>query len=308
MKPLLVTSYVNPDLDGVSCVFAYSELLAKSGATADVRLLGEPIPEVFFMFKRLGLELPPPIPNAHGYEKIILLDASEVHLLEGQVPVERVVEVIDHRKVTNADKFTNAKIQIELVGAAATLVAERFAAAGAMPSRNNAALLHAAIISNTMNFHKTIATGRDLKMAERLAPVSGLGPDFWRELFAAKSDFAGEKLEKAIKGDAAKWRFKNGSVGMGQLEMIGAGELLRTRQGEALKTLWAIGEELGLDYVLLNVVDIGEDRSYFLAANNGTRQLFEKVLEVGFRGAVAVREGMMLRKQILPFLKAELDA
>ena len=29
MRPILVTCYVNPDLDGVACVIAYGELLQK---------------------------------------------------------------------------------------------------------------------------------------------------------------------------------------------------------------------------------------------------------------------------------------
>ena len=49
-------------------------------------------------------------------ERVVILDASEPVHLEGRLVSEQVIEVIDHRKVNEAYRFTNAKIQIELVG------------------------------------------------------------------------------------------------------------------------------------------------------------------------------------------------
>jgi len=149
MPKNLVISYVNPDLDGASCTVARAELLAKEGVVADMGLLGEPLAEVLFMFSYLGLKMPEIFPDARGYENIYLMDVSELHMLEGRVPAEKVVEIVDHRKVNDLAKFPNAKAQVELVGAAATLVAERFKKAGFAPSKSTAALLYGAIVSNT---------------------------------------------------------------------------------------------------------------------------------------------------------------
>ena len=72
------------------------------------------------------------------------------------------IEVVDHRAVNEADKFQNAKIQIEMVGSAATLIAEKFLHATTSTSPESAALLYSAIISNTINFQANVTTDRDI--------------------------------------------------------------------------------------------------------------------------------------------------
>ena len=44
----VIVSYERPDLDGVSCMFAYSELLNKMGIEANYYIWGEPKNEVYF--------------------------------------------------------------------------------------------------------------------------------------------------------------------------------------------------------------------------------------------------------------------
>jgi nanoRNase/pAp phosphatase (c-di-AMP/oligoRNAs hydrolase) len=58
--------------------------------------------------------------------------------------------VIDHRKFHHADEFINAKQNIELVGSASTLIAEKFSQNSITPSREVAVCLYAAIVSNTI--------------------------------------------------------------------------------------------------------------------------------------------------------------
>jgi manganese-dependent inorganic pyrophosphatase len=306
MQKSLVTSYINPDLDGTSCVVAYAELLKETGVEAVAGLFGEPNMEVEFMMEYLKEQMPPIIPNAHGYDRIYLMDISEPHPLENRVPLDRVVELIDHRKANEKEKFPNAKAQVELVGAAATLVAERFEKAGRKPSKFSSALLYGAILSNTLNFKNPITTDRDRKEAGWLREISGLPEDFWQDLYAAKSELSGAKLRHAIESDANYWHFKNEGIMIGQLEIMGVGKLLEGRESEILEVIGELKKKCRVEHGILNALDVGEERSFVVAGDPVTRKLCERALDVKFAGNVAVRSGLFLRKQIVPKLKEAL--
>lgn len=222
MKPTLITGYVNPDLDGLAGAVGYAEFLTKTGVSCETAIIGEPHDEAKYMLDRFGFAYPKQIPNADNYDEVIIVDASDLNGLAGKIAPEKVIELIDHRKVHEADKFPNAKVQIELVGAAATLIAEKFMQANMEISKESATLIYGAILSNTLNFKGTVTTDRDKKAAAWLNRVAQLPESFWKELFIAKSDLTGAKLEERIRGDFAWFAIGNKRLGIAQIEMIGA--------------------------------------------------------------------------------------
>ncbi|TSC70057.1 MAG: Uncharacterized protein CEO12_554, partial [Parcubacteria group bacterium Gr01-1014_46] len=244
MKPILVTCYVNPDLDGVAGAIGYAEFLSKTGKNCEVGIVGEPHDEAKYILDRFGFSYPKSIQNADDYEEVILVDASDVNGLEGKIAPEKVIEIIDHRKAHEAGKFPNAKVQIELVGAAATLVAEKFMQDGVEISKESATLIYGAILSNTLNFKGTVTTDRDKKSAEWLNQTLKLPENFWKELFIAKSDLSGPKLAERIEGDFAWFVLGDKRVGIAQIEIIGAKKLVEEREVEILQTLNKIKNSL----------------------------------------------------------------
>ena len=50
MNPILITGYVNPDLDGVAGTIAYCEYLNKTGKNAVVGIFDEPQDEAKYIF------------------------------------------------------------------------------------------------------------------------------------------------------------------------------------------------------------------------------------------------------------------
>ena len=125
MKKNIVISYKNPDLDGVACMYAYSEFLNKKNICSDYYIIGIPRKEVEIVCKMFNIKLN----GLKQWEKncnVILVDLNNVKRLDFILP-EDVIEIIDHHvKTEDCAKCVNAKVQIELIGAAATLVAEKF--------------------------------------------------------------------------------------------------------------------------------------------------------------------------------------
>lgn len=307
MKSILVTSYVNPDLDGVAGVMAYGEFLRTKGKNAVVGIIGEPDDETKYILDRFGFEYPPMILNADNFAEVILVDASDLNGLEGKISAEKVIEIIDHRKVHEADKFPKAKAQIEFVGAVATLVAEKFIKNNVDISKESATLVYGAIISNTLNFKGGVSTDRDKETAAWLNKVAKLPDDFWKELFIAKSDLSGKKLAERIKGDFAWFMLGDKKVGIAQIEMIGAKKLVNERSDEIVQVLDKIKKEMTLDFIFQNTIELEDAKNFFVAHDSQTQKLLEKVLQVQFAGVVAERPNLIMRKEILPFLKQELD-
>lgn len=307
MKPILITGYVNPDLDAVAGATAYCEYLQKTGKEAEVGFVGELHDEAKYILKRFDLNSPQSIPNSDNFEEVVLVDASDLIGVEGKIAPEKVVEIIDHRKVHEAHKFPNAKTQIELVGSACTLVAERFMQNNVEISKSSAILLCGAIISNTLNFKGSVTTDRDKKAFEYLNKTAQLPEDFWKELFEAKSDLSGEKLEERMRGDFAWFEMGNKTLGIAQLEIIGADKLVTERVNDVVEILEKIKAEMKLDYIFQNTIELEKAKNIFVASDDQTKSLLEKVLDIRFDGFVSERPNLIMRKQIVPLLKEELE-
>ncbi|MDD5726353.1 MAG: DHH family phosphoesterase [Patescibacteria group bacterium] len=307
MNSILVTCYVNPDLDGVAGAIAYAEFLQKNGKNAVAGIIGELQDEAKYIFSRFNLEFPSSIENANDFTEVILVDASDLNGLEGKVRPEQVVEIIDHRKIHEADKFVNAKAQIELVGAAATLITEKFIQKEADISQKSTILLYSAIISNTLNFKGSVTTERDLKAAEWLNKKLNLPQDYWKDLFLAKSDLSGDKLKSRMIDDFAFFNFANHEVGIAQIEMIGAANLVKNRQEGIMRVLGELKDTYDLDLYFLNLIELEECKNYFVTDDRPTKEILEKILDVRFEGNLAKKPNLTMRKQIVPLFKTELE-
>ena len=307
MSRILVTSYANPDLDGTAGAIAYAEFLNQTGQTATAASFGWPRREAQYMLERFGIGPLKHIESAEEFEEIVMVDASDLKGLEGKLPPAKVIEIIDHRAAHNAALFPRAAVQIELVGAAATLVAERFMKNGVDITGSAAVLLAGAIISNTLNFQATITTDRDRAAFAWLQARAALPDDFWRELFAAKSDYSGEKLAERFRDDFTWFTFGERKVGIVQIEMLGAKALIAERQKDILALSRGLMPDYGLDNVFVSFLELDGAYNIFVTDHAPTQRLLETVLGVRFADNRAERPGLMLRKQIAPLLKIELE-
>lgn len=298
---------MNPDLDGLAGAAAYAEFLKKTGKDAVVGIIGKVHDEAAYMMRRFVIESPPIISDASDFDEVILVDASDINGLEGKIDPVKVIEIIDHRKIHEADKFPNAVVHIELVGAAATLIAEKFIQNKIKISQQSAILVYGAIISNTLNFKGGVTTDRDRKAAEWLNAIAQLPESFAKELFEAKSDLSGVKLGERIEGDFAWFILGGKKVGIAQIEMVGAKHLAEERREEIVSTLNKIKNEMSLDFIFQNTIELEDAKNILITDNEPTKTLLEKVLGVKFFEDIAETEQVLMRKQIVPLLKEEME-
>lgn len=307
MKPILVTSYPGPDLDAVAGVVAYAEFLKSHGKEAVAGIMGEVHDEAQYVLSRFGLESPRLLQSTDEFDQVVLVDASDIRDLDGLTPPEKVIEIIDHRQVNEADKFPNAKAHIDLVGAAATLVAERFIETRTEISKTSAILLCAAIISNTLNFKGSVTTERDKQAADWLNQRAQLPDEFAKDLFNAKSNLSGEKLIARIDGDFKRFDIEGKAIGIAQVEIIGARKMLAEREEEIVAHLSRMKENMQLDLIFQNTLDLEEGKIFLVTENTETQALLEKACSSLFKGNIAELPMLLLRKQIVPLLTQALQ-
>lgn len=307
MKEILVTAYVNPDLDGLAGALAYAEFLNKTNTKSIAAIMGKAHDEANFVLARFNIKQPLLINNADNFDKVILVDASDLIGLEGNIDPLKVVEIIDHRKINEAHKFPNAKVQIEFVGAAASLIAEKFIVNNIAISQQSAILLNTAIISNTLNFKNDLTTQRDIKAYRELNKIAQLANNFWRELFLAKSDLKNNKLKERLEGDFAYFNLADKKVGIAQIEIIGVNGLIKERGAEMLNLLEKMKTERELDYIFLNAIELEKAHNYFLSPDFETKNILEKIFKVKFINFIAKYPQLLMRKQIVPLLKKEIE-
>jgi manganese-dependent inorganic pyrophosphatase len=306
MSKILITSYISPDLDGTACALAYCEYMNEFEDIYESAFMGEVHEEALFVIDYFSLDKPIITTETVDCEKIILVDASELSVLEGRVDAAKVIEIIDHRKNNEAGKFINAKIQIELVGSAATLITEKFILDNKKISKSSAILLLCAIISNALNFKNTITTTRDVEAAKWLEKFVELPEDFWKLQFSAKSNVNGNKLSEKIDADFATFDIGNLKIGVGQLELFKAEEIISARSEEIFAILQNLKLEMNLDYVFISFLELENPKNYILCDNVFLQDKLEKSLNIKFIENKSIREIPLMRKQIIPLLKEEM--
>lgn len=300
---ILVTSYKNPDLDGVACTYAYTEFLYGTYKEVVGAISGSHHIEAQFVLDKFNIPL---LENTEKVidtiEKIILVDTSDIKSLSDKIQSHKVIEIIDHRKVNEANKFPNAKIQIDLVGAASTLIAEKFYNSQIKISHQSATLLFSAIISNTINFRANTTTSRDRKMANWLKTKFSLPNNYVKEMFTYKSKFK-KNLRETITDECVVFNFKGLSLGIAQLEIINVDEFTKFNIIEIKKILKELKKEKLLDFIFLTCIDLEKAFNTIIIIDESTSNLLSQILKVNFENGIARRNGIIMRKEITPLIQ-----
>lgn len=299
MAKTLITAKVGPDLDGVACIYAYEKYLNDPRKIGGV--FGVPDPEAWYMIERLGIQDIRYDP-AEDFEHVILVDASNLAGMPKQTTHENVVEVIDHREQPTVEEdFPNAKIQNDMVGAAATLVAEKFYDKGEI-DKNSATLLYGAIYSNTLNLKSTNTTDRDREAARWLAEKIAMPENLVRQMFESKSKIIEKDLEKILDADAKGLTMHGKKIDIIQIEVVGLKALVDSNKGRIISSLRKIKANDKLDGIFLTAVDLEDSFNLFISEDEFVKGWLEEALGVKFDGDVARSDELILRKQIIPKL------
>ncbi len=295
---ILVTTKVTPDLDGVSCALSYARLL---GDTAQGIITGNPQSEVQYFITQHGIAVPTRPDDLNGpWAKFILVDASSMKGMPKVIRADQVVEIIDHREASPKTEFPHAKIQNDPIGAAATIVVERFIQATQKPTPDHAKLLYGAIFHNTLDLLASNTDHRDKAATRFLEENYGLNHQMVADMFAHSTTAILADVRKALVEDYKTF----GSYVFSQLIVWGGD--LRSHEEEIRTTLQELKQKSGSEWSILSTVDLEEKQNTFYAESPEAKAVLKQVFGFSFNGNWATLSPVLLRKQIYPQIAAVL--
>ncbi|HVQ43937.1 MAG TPA: DHH family phosphoesterase [Candidatus Saccharimonadia bacterium] len=287
------------DIDAYAGAIAYAELLQARGEQAQAvstAVWNESISQTVRSWRApLNTTYTP-----NDTDMFTLIDISDPEHFDRFVDLARVDEVIDHHPGFEQywQERIGDKAHIEFIGAACTLVYERWVAAGLADtmSETSAKLLVSGILDNTLNFKAHVTTERDRTAYRALVAHADI-PDGWTaQYFTECQEAILADATTSIRNDSKILTFKTfpRPLGVGQLVVWDAAEVVSRHQATIEQELAAMKPEW-----FVNVVSVNEGSSYFVCQDPAVQAWVSDLLGVKFEGDVARADRMWLRKEII---------
>lgn len=298
-----VVGHKHPDTDSIGSAIAYARL---RNALGDARVrparAGEMNSETRYVLDRFSLPTPELLTHATG-RRLVLVDHNEIAQAIDDVRHATILEVWEHHRVGDLEVPEPIVFHCEPVGATATLIAEQYFLHDIVPTQPMAAVLLAAILSDTLVFASPTTTEKDRRMARRLEAIAGVETAaFGRDLMTARGDAAGRSARDLVEADFKEFELAGNRVGIGQIEVLDAEPLL-SRRDEFFEELRRVKADRGLLQVILMLTDIGRKGSHVWFVGQ-RRDVLEKALARRLIDDGTYAENCMSRKkQVVPALE-----
>ena len=234
-------------------------------------------------------------------KQLILVDHNEFSQSVKGIEKARVLEVIDHHRVTDFSTSRPVSFRNEIVGSTCTIIATIFRENQVPIEENLAGLMLGGLLSDTMNLQTPTTTDKDRQTANILAALAGLDLDqFSEELFSLTEDEGGSLEElmsrDIIFEDVMGVRLMLTKVNVPQVEPY------RDRAEDMQQALDILTKNKNADIGILSITSALENSSILFASGEKGNWLFEAYPD--HEGEPhSVQEGLVSRKmQILPKL------
>lgn len=297
---IIVTSGLSYlDIDAYAGVIAYAELLKKQGKQA-IAVSTAPLNESVSVSVRSWNAPIKTTFTPSEDDKFALVDVSDPTYFDKIVNLANVSEVIDHHP--GFESYWQQRIRddahIEFIGAACTIVYELWKSADLLELMSivSARLLICGVLDNTLNFGAKITTQRDIDAYNALRAIADLPDDWAAQYFTECQEAILHDAVAAIQNDTKTVTFKSFGrpICFGQLGVWDGKQVLAKHIDTLRKALTAQRPEW-----FMNLISVGERKSYFVADNINVQKCLTKLLDVQFNGSVATADRLWLRKEVI---------
>ena len=298
MGKYIVTSYEHPDLDGISSMYAYSEYLNKTGKSSRYYVRENIKTEPHIVCDMFGIELDS-VDEIEKDANIVLVDTNNPKMVPF-VDESKIVEIIDHHKL-RLDLPEYITYEIEEIGAAATLVADRFRKNNIPISRNSAILLYYGIMSNSFALKSSNTSQRDIEVAKWLEEqCNEISKEKIEEIFRAKSVF-----KSSLKDEVeAEIPLECGDIRMtvGQLEIVDAEKFIENNKEELMEVCNYLIDRFKYDCLIINIIDTIGGYSILFSPNENTDKFIKDKFGYEIKNNICKNSKLVQRKEIIKSL------
>ncbi|MCA9368901.1 MAG: manganese-dependent inorganic pyrophosphatase [Pseudomonadales bacterium] len=314
MPTTYIIGHQKPDTDAVVAAMALAELHENTPTQPDhansVPVIADPLnPETTFLFEKFGVTAPRQITAADitAEDKVILVDHNEESQRMTGINPDQIVNIVDHHK---ANINFNAPICLVFRpwGSTSTIMYHMMKTKNVTPSKTIAALMLAAILSDTVGFKSATTTPKDKEYGEELAKIAEISDveAFTLEIFKAKSDVSALSDEEIVKNDFKVFEFGKKTM-IDQLETVEQDMILTEKKASLLAAMQSVKAELGVELLFVAITDILKVNTKLLILGNAEAQ----VAQDAFGGTVTdnildIGPKMSRKKEIAPAIEKAL--
>ena len=296
---ILVFGHKNPDTDTICSAIAYAKLKNKLGKDVKAARLGEINEETKYALNYFKVEKPELVENVAGKE-IILVDHNERTQTAEGFEEAKVLELIDHHRISNFNVDEPLYARLEPVGCTATIILKLFKENNLVPSKETAGLMLSAIISDTLLFKSPTCTECDVKAGKELSEIAGVNTDeYGLEMLKAGTALGDKSEAELLNMDMKIFEIDGSKIGVAQVNTVNESEVLE-RKEKLLAEIDNIIAKEGLKFFMFAITNILSNDSVALVSGDGN-DIIEKAFGEKVDSNLVTLKGVVSRKkQIIP--------
>lgn len=303
MEKVLIFGHKNPDTDTITSALVYADLKRKLGVEVEPVRLGAVNGETQYALNQFNIEAPRMVQTvSNETNSVILVDHNERQQSADDIEKVRVLEVIDHHRISNFETADPVYYRAEPVGCTATILNKIYKEKNIQVEKSIAGLMLSAIISDSLLFKSPTCTEEDVIAARELAEIAGVDAEIYGlDMLKAGADMSSKTPAELISLDAKEFGMGSAKVEVAQVNVVDTLDVLSRQEAVEEEMKKAI-EEKNLDLFVLVVTDILTNNSTALVLGKHASHV-EKAFNVTLVENLAVLEGVVSRKkQIVPVL------
>ena len=296
---ILVFGHKNPDTDTICSAITYAELKNKLGKDVKAVRLGEINEETKYALNYFKVEKPELVENV-AEKEIILVDHNERTQTAEGFEEAKVLELIDHHRISNFNVDEPLYARLEPVGCTATIILKLFKENNLVPSKETAGLMLSAIISDTLLFKSPTCTECDVKAGKELSEIAGVNTDeYGLEMLKAGTALGDKSEAELLNMDMKIFEIDGTKIGVAQVNTVNEAEVLE-RKEKLLAEIDNIIAKEGLKFFMLAITNILTNDSAALISGDGN-DVVEKAFGEKVDSNLVTLKGVVSRKkQIIP--------
>lgn len=296
---ILVFGHKNPDTDTICSALAYANLKNILGIEAKAVRLGELNEETKFVLNYFGVEAPELIKTVAGNE-VILVDHNERTQTADGFEEAKVLELVDHHRISNFNVDEPLLVRMAPVGCTATIILNLYKENNLVPAKKIAGLMLSAIISDTLLFKSPTCTELDVEAGKELAKLAEVNlEEYGLDMLKAGTALGNKTEAELLNMDMKIFEIDGQKIGVGQVNTANEAEVLERKEA-LLKEIDAIIAKEGLKFFMFVITNILTNDSISLISGDADI-IIEKAFSVKIENKEAILKGVVSRKkQIIP--------
>ncbi len=256
---IYIIGHTKPDLDSAVAAVSLKYLFDKADCfkcpNAQAVLAGEANFETKTIFAKFGIQLPKVLTKITGDDAFILVDHNETTQRLAGIADEQIKDIFDHHKVS-VSFSTPIYITTKPWGSTNTIIWWLMEITSVKPDKNLAALMMAAILSDTVGLKSPTTTAKDKEVLEKLNKIAQANiDDLTLEIFKAKASITGLSNKQILTKDYKIYEFNGKKVLINQVETVEQDKLVSQAQA-LIADLSRLKKEMNLAKAVCVFTDI----------------------------------------------------